>query len=365
MVSIDSKRARPMDNSQIASGDTERWLAVKGRLTLSDGRFFYAVRTTGIFCRPGCASRLPRRENVEFFDTTEAAREAGYRPCKRCLPESSSLKDGVTEPLVEACRLLSSEGRMQTRDVARAVSLSPSYFQRAFKQRLGVTPQQYRRRVLAERGRDALARAGSVTETIYEAGYASSSRFYAGVGRELGMKPSVARAGAPGERIHYTTAECSLGYLLVAWTQRGVCSVGLADSASEAVEELGARFSKARLEEAAEPEWTRILVDAVELGTLADIPVDIRGTAFQERVWRALRDIPRGETRTYSQIAQTVGNPSAVRAIAGACAANPLAVLVPCHRVVRTDGDLAGYRWGIERKRELLRRERDDQEPSG
>ncbi len=338
--------------------DAERWSAIKGRAVDADGQFFYAVRTTGIFCRPSCASRLPRQENVEFFDTTGAARKAGYRPCKRCQPESSTARDTGIEALVEACRLLCSEEAMRTRDVAKMVGLSSSYFQREFKKHLGVTPQQYRRRVLAERGRDALAQARSVTESVYEAGYSSSSRFYDGVGRELGMKPSTARAGAPGELIGYAVHECSLGYLIIAWTDRGVCSVGFADSPGELVQQLGQRFSKARIEEAEQREWTRAIVETVEHATRTEIPIDIRGTAFQERVWRALRRIPPGETRTYSEIARSLGSPSAVRSVARACAANPLAVVVPCHRVVRSDGDLAGYRWGIERKRELLRREK-------
>ncbi len=337
--------------------DTERWRAVEGRAALADGRFFYGVRTTGVFCRPSCASRLPRRENVEFFETTEAARTAGYRACKRCRPESSRPKNGTIEALVEACRLLSSEEPIQTRDIAGVVGLSNSYFQRSFKKHLGVTPQQYRRRVIAERGRDALGRTRSVTESIYEAGYASSSRFYEGVGRELGMKPSVARAGAPGEVIRYALAESSLGHVVIAWTERGVCLVGLADSPDELAPQLKQRFPKASLEEAEQAAWTAAVVQAVEIATPADLPIDIRGTAFQERVWRALREIPAGETRTYSEIAHTLGMPSAARAVAGACAVNSLAVLIPCHRVVRADGDLAGYRWGVDRKRELLRRE--------
>ncbi|MDH3201335.1 MAG: bifunctional DNA-binding transcriptional regulator/O6-methylguanine-DNA methyltransferase Ada [Myxococcales bacterium] len=341
----------------VVEKNAERWQAVTGRSALADGRFFYGVQTTRVFCRPSCASRLPRRENVEFFETTEAARSAGYRACKRCRPESSAPKDVRVEALVEACRLLCLEESMQTRDVAAAVGLSASYFQRSFKRHLGVTPQQYRRRVLAERGRDALGQTGSVTESIYKAGYASSSRFYEGVGQELGMKPSVAKAGAPGEVIHYALAECSLGHVVIAWTHRGVCLVGLADSPGELAGQLEQRFPKASLDEAEQVEWTGAVVRAVEIATPIDIPIDIRGTAFQERVWQALRDIPAGETRTYSEIAKTLGTPSAARAVAGACGANSLAVLVPCHRVVRADGGLAGYRWGADRKRELLRRE--------
>jgi AraC family transcriptional regulator of adaptative response/methylated-DNA-[protein]-cysteine methyltransferase len=263
----------------------------------------------------------------------------------------------MTEALVEACRLLSSEALVHTRDVACAVGLSSSYFQRCFKKHLGVTPQQYRRRILAERGREALGAADSVTQSVYEAGYSSSSRFYEGLGQELGMKPSVARAGGPGEVILYALAQCSLGHLVIAWTRRGVCEVGFADSPGELVPQLKRHFPKAKLDASDPAEWVEAVIGAVEMTSSVDIPLDIRGTAFQERVWRELRAIPAGETRTYSQIASALGQPSAVRAVARACATNSLAVLVPCHRAVRKDGSLAGYRWGVERKRELLLRE--------
>jgi AraC family transcriptional regulator of adaptative response/methylated-DNA-[protein]-cysteine methyltransferase len=264
-----------------------------------------------------------------------------------------------TSAVVEACHLLSSEDPVQTRDVARAVGLSDSYFQRCFKKHLGITPQQYRRRILAERGRDTISKARSVTESIYEAGYSTSSRFYDGVGRELGMKPSVARAGGAGEQIRYVIADCSLGQILIAWTTRGVCEVAFADSAAGLPQRLTKHFPEATLIASDETEWARAVIDAVEIATPADIPLDIRGTAFQERVWHELRSIPAGETRTYSDVAQALGKPSAARAVARACASNKLAVVVPCHRVVRKDGGLSGYRWGVERKRELLRREAD------
>jgi AraC family transcriptional regulator of adaptative response/methylated-DNA-[protein]-cysteine methyltransferase len=272
-------------------------------------------------------------------------------------PASESVQDAMAEALVVACSLLSSEEPAHTRDVARVVGLSGSYFQRCFKKHLGVTPQQYRRRILAERGRDALGAADSVTQSVYEAGYSSSSRFYEGVGQELGMKPSVARAGGPGEVILYALAQCSLGHLMIAWTRRGVCEVGFADSPGELVPQLKRHFPKAKLDASDPAEWVEAVIGAVEMTSSVDIPLDIRGTAFQERVWQELRAIPAGETRTYSEIASVLGQPSAVRAVARACATNSLAVLVPCHRVIRKDGSLAGYRWGVERKRELLRRE--------
>jgi len=265
--------------------------------------------------------------------------------------------DRSAKAMVHACRLLSSHDPVQTRDVAGAVGLSESYFQRAFKKHLGITPQQYRRRVLAERGRRAIGDARSITECIYEAGYSSSSRFYEGVARELGMKPSVAHAGGAGERIRYTVTTCSLGDILIAWTARGVCEVGFADSAADLFGQLRKHYPNAILEASKQTEWAEAVIDAVEMASPADIPIDIIGTAFQERVWRALRAIPPGQTRTYAEVARALGAPAAARAVAGACAANPLAVLVPCHRVLRKDGNPSGYRWGLDRKRELLRRE--------
>lgn len=268
-----------------------------------------------------------------------------------------------TEAVVQACRLLRSEQPMATRAVARALGLSDSYFQRCFKKHLGITPQQYRRRVLAERARDSISDASSVTESIYASGYSASSRFYDGVGRELGMQPSVARAGGLGEQIKYFIGRCSLGGVLIAWTSRGVCEVAFADSKSDLLAVLQKHFPKAVLEASRETRWARAIIDSVEMSEPADVPLDIRGTAFQERVWCQLRSIPAGQTRTYTEIAEAVGEPAAARAVARACASNKLAVLVPCHRVVRKDGSPAGYRWGVDRKLELLRREAELEKP--
>lgn len=356
-TNTEETHAAVVDSSRAKASESKRWRAVKARRRESEGLFYYAVRTTGVFCRPTCASRRPRRENVEFFDTPADAVRAGYRPCKRCHPMDGASSDGSAAAMVKACHLLSSNDRVQTRDVARAVGLSESYFQRAFKKLLGVTPQQYRRRVLAERGREAIGHARSVTESIYEAGYSSSSRFYEGVARELGMRPSAARAGGAGERVHYTIAVCSLGHVLIAWTERGVCEVDFADAATDLVSQLREHYPKATLEHSEGAEWAIAVIDAVEMGKPADIPLEIRGTAFQERVWQALRTIPTGETRAYSEVAEALGEPTAARAVARACATNRIAVLVPCHRALRKDGNLSGYRWGLERKRELLRRE--------
>lgn len=259
--------------------------------------------------------------------------------------------------VIEACRLLSEEQPIATRELARAVGLSDSYFQRCFKKHLGITPQQYRRRILAERGRDVLGAARSVTESIYIAGYSTSSRFYEGIGRELGMKPSTARTGGTGEQIEYVVAECSLGQLLIAWTPRGVCEVAFGDSETAILNRLRSHFPNAKLGRAEPGNWAQAVIESVEIATPADIPLDIRGTAFQERVWQELRRIPVGQTRSYSELAEALGEPGAARAVARACASNKLAVAIPCHRAVRKDGGLSGYRWGVERKRELLRRE--------
>ena len=340
-----------------ATSEADQWRAVTTRAPKADGAFFYAVRTTGVFCRPVCKSRMPRRENVEFFDTAEAALGAGYRACKRCRPGDARLADDTTDAMVRACRLLSSADAMPNRDIAGALGLSQSYFQRSFKKRFGVTPRQYRRRVLAERGRNAISSAGSVTESIYKAGYSSSSRFYDGIGRELGMTPSTAQNGGSGEQIQYAILRCSLGKALIAWTARGVCEVAFASSDDEMLRQLEEHFPKATLEASDDTEWADAVVKSVEMASPANVPVDVRGTAFQERVWRELRSIPQGETRTYSEVAQSLGEPSGARAVARACASNRLAFLIPCHRIVRKDGRPSGYRWGLERKQELLRRE--------
>lgn len=350
-------RRRPWTRSDMIVAmwrtDEERWRAVEARAVAADRRFYYGVKTTGVFCRPTCRSRRPRRANVEFFDTVAAALRAGYRACRRCRPSAAPEASVVTE----ACRRLAADEAATTADIAAAIGLSPSYFQRLFKQQLGVTPGQYRRRVRAGRGREALGKSGSVTEAVYEAGYGASSRFYDDVGKELGMAPSAARAGAPGEVIRYSVATCSLGRLLVAWTERGVCEVAFGESAQPLIRKLHERFHRARVEQGRDCAWVSAVVRAVEMEERMEVPLDIRGTAFQERVWRVLRAIPPGETRTYAAVAAALGQPAAVRAVGRACSANRLAFLVPCHRVVGRGGELTGYRWGAERKRALLTRE--------
>jgi len=349
-------RNLPMQDESFASAEA-RWDAVVHRDPSADGRFVYAVSTTGVFCRPCCASRQPLRQNVTFFDSGDEATRAGFRPCKRCAPMGKGAPDAMAARIVRACRLLEQRDVARTDDVARSIGLSPFYFQRLFKKQVGVTPQAYRRRVLAERAKSAIRRAPSVTAAIYDAGYSSSSRFYERAGRELGMSPRSAHAGAIGQLVRYVLRRCSLGLLLVAWTERGVCDVRFGETERETISAIRSRYASATLEREEVPPWVDEVVQAVERPRVLDIPLDIEGTAFQERVWTELRRIPIGETRTYAEVAGAMGAPHAARAVAGACAANNLAVVVPCHRVIRSDGTVSGYRWGPSRKVTLLRRE--------
>jgi AraC family transcriptional regulator of adaptative response/methylated-DNA-[protein]-cysteine methyltransferase len=334
-----------------------RWAAVLRRDRTADGCFVYAVKTTGVFCRPGCASRRPLQKNVELFDAPDRAQRAGYRACKRCAPSAVRPDHATLAAVVTACRLLEREQGVRSDELAALVGLSPAYFARAFKRHVGVTPQAYRRRVLAERAKHELGSARTVTSAVYDAGYGSASRFYAGAARELGMTPSEAQRGGRGQRVRYVVRRCSLGHALVAWTERGVCEVGLGDDTGELTAALRARFPQAEHARSDLPPWIERVLAAVERPHAVDVPLDIRGTAFQQRVWEALRRIPAGETRSYAQLALALGTPKAVRAVARACASNRIAVLVPCHRVVRSDGALSGYRWQPERKRALLQRE--------
>jgi AraC family transcriptional regulator of adaptative response/methylated-DNA-[protein]-cysteine methyltransferase len=349
--------SHPPAKPRSARDDDARWNAITHRLASADGQFLYAVTTTGIFCRPSCPSRLPLRANVELFDTSADAVRAGFRACKRCKPTEASPAAKLAALLVSACRLLERQEATQTEEVAREVGLSTFYFSRLFKSHVGVTPQEYRRRALAERAKEGIAAAGSVTESIYEAGYSSSSRFYDGVGRELGMTPREARAGALGQSVGYAVRRCSLGRVLVAWTAKGVCDVRFGATEKELAGALRARFPRAAVAREEVPAWVDEVVGAVEQPRALGIPLDVYGTAFQQRVWRELLRIPAGETRTYAEIARAIGAPSSARAVAQACASNNLAVVVPCHRVVRADGALSGYRWGTARKKALLQRE--------
>lgn len=345
--------------------DAARWAAVLAREPMADGTFCYAVTTTGVFCRPTCPARRPRRANVVFFSGPREAEAAGFRPCRRCRPEGRAPSGVLADRLAAACRLI--EMTIETGDeppqlatLAEAAGLGPHHFHRVFKQALGVTPRAYAAEVRASRLRQRLAGAASVTEACYDAGFGSSGRFYTETPAILGMTPTAYRDRGAGVEIRFAIGQCSLGAVLVAATDRGVCAILLGDDAEALLRELQDRFARARLV-GAEQGFENLVAKAVSLveqpAAPVDLPLDIRGTAFQRRVWEALRAIPAGETRSYGEIAAGLGMPRAVRAVARACAANPLAVAIPCHRVVRLDGGLSGYRWGIERKRALLDRE--------
>ena len=341
--------------------DDSRWRAVTTRDAAADGRFYYSVSTTGVFCRPSCASRCPRREHVRFHGSTAEALCAGYRPCLRCRPTGESLAQKHVALVTEACALLdSTTAAVPLATLAARAGLSPYHFHRLFKRVTGVTPREFadaRRRARLD---GALRKQVRITDAIYDAGFGSAGHFYANAGAALGMTPRQYRSGGENMDIQYAVSRCSLGRVLVAQSTRGVCAILLGDDAGTLVRDLEARFPRARLvmgRRALDASLRAVVAHLDAPESALDVPLDVRGTAFQQRVWRALRDIAPGTTRTYADIARALDRPTAARAVAAACAANPLAVAVPCHRVVRGDGSLAGYRWGVDRKKELLRRE--------
>jgi AraC family transcriptional regulator, regulatory protein of adaptative response / methylated-DNA-[protein]-cysteine methyltransferase len=338
-----------------------RWKKLLVRDPASDGKFFYGVRTTGVYCRPSCASRLPRPENVVFYPNIESARRAGFRACKRCKPDQPIRGAPHAERIARACRVIENASRVpKLGELAAAVGLSPYHFHRTFRAVTGLTPRKYALAHRAKRVRTQLERGRSVTDAIYDAGYGSSGRFYEKSDEVLGMSPSTFRTGGRNNDIRFAIGECSLGSILVAQSARGICAISLGDDPEALIQDLQDRFPKANLiggDQDFEKLVARVvgLVEAPALGF--DLPLDVRGTAFQQRVWQALRKIRPGETASYRDIAAQIGSPKAVRAVAQACAANALAVAIPCHRVVRNDGALSGYRWGVARKVTLLQRE--------
>jgi AraC family transcriptional regulator of adaptative response/methylated-DNA-[protein]-cysteine methyltransferase len=341
--------------------DEARWTALRARDAAADGTFVYSVKTTGVYCRPSCAARPARPENVAFHATVAAAERAGFRACKRCKPDQPPLAERQAAQVAALCRLLERDADVPTlEELARHAGLSAFHTHRMFKAVTGVTPRAYAAEHRAGRMRHELRTRGTVTEAIYGAGYNSPARFYEQSNARLGMTPTTFRAGGTDLKIRFAIGECTLGSVLVAATARGVCAILLGDDPEELVHDLERRFPKAHLvgADAAFEQLVAEIIGLVEqpkLGT--QLPLDIRGTAFQQRVWQALCRIPPGKTASYAEIAATIGKPKAVRAVAQACAANALAVAIPCHRVVRTGGDLSGYRWGVERKRVLLDRE--------
>ena len=341
--------------------DDERWEAVVRRDQAAAGEFVYCVTTTGVYCRAGCASRRPRRENVRFYASGADAENAGFRPCRRCSPQGPPLADRHARAVAAACRLAETALEVPSLDaLAEAASMSRFHFHRVFKAVTGVTPRAYAVACRADRTREALRTSRTVTDAIFEAGFNSSASFYAESPEILGMAPATYRGGGAGETIRFAVGECSLGSILVATTDKGVCAIRLGDDPAALTRELEDLFPRADLigaDKAFESLVARVVGLVEAPGQGVDLPLDIHGTTFQRRVWQALRRIPAGTTATYSAIAKCIGSPTAARAVASACAANPLAVAIPCHRVVRRNGALGGYRWGVERKKALLARE--------
>ena len=343
------------------SADDPRWARIVARDKTADGCFWYSVATTGIYCRPSCPSRTANRKNVQLHDTLAAAKATGSRPCKRCNPDGISIEGENAAIIAQACRLIEeSEEEPSLNDLAEAVGRSPSYFHRMFKAITGLTPKDYAVAHRAAKVRQGLDSGNSVTEAMYDAGFNSSGRFYEKSTGLLGMTPTQYRAGGANEEIRFAVGETSLGAILVASSKKGVASILLGADPDTLVRNLQDRFPKARLI-GADGDYEALVarvvgfVEAPNLGL--DLPLDVRGTAFQQRVWQALQEIPVGQTVSYAEVARRIGSPKAVRAVAGACAANKLAVAIPCHRVVRNDGSLSGYAWGVERKRLLIDRE--------
>jgi len=348
--------------------EQSRWAAVQRRDAGADGVFWYSVRSTGVYCRPSCGARPALRKNVAFHDSREEALQAGFRPCLRCKPEQPPLAERRAALVAEACRLIDAADEAPDLDsLAAAVGVSRFHFHRLFKAVTGITPKAYAQARRARRVQDGLARQASVTEAIYDAGFNSSGRFYANSPAVLGMTPTAFRAGGAGTVIRFAIAACSLGAILVASTAQGICAILIDDDPDFLVRDLQDRFPKAELI-GAEAEYEQVvsrvvgMVERPEIGL--DLPLDVRGTAFQQRVWQVLRGIPAGRTVSYAELAELVGSPKGARAVAGACAANALAVAIPCHRVVRNDGAISGYRWGVDRKAALLDRERLGNEQS-
>ena len=338
-----------------------RWALIVARDPRADGSFWYSVATTGVYCRPSCPSRRANPKNVRLHDNPAAAEAAGFRPCRRCNPTGLSIAEANAAIVTKACRLIDEAAEpLPLAQLAAAVELSPHHVHRLFKQATGLTPRAYAAAGRSARLRAGLATAATVTEAFHEAGFGSNGRFYESATSVLGMQPTRYRAGGANEVLRFAVGQCSLGAILVASSAQGVAAILLGDDAEALLRDLQDRFPKAQLV-GGDAAYERLVAQVVGLVEAPahglDLPLDVRGTAFQQRVWQALRDIPAGETATYSGIARRIGAPGAVRAVAAACAANALAVAIPCHRVVRNDGSLSGYRWGIERKRELIARE--------
>jgi AraC family transcriptional regulator of adaptative response/methylated-DNA-[protein]-cysteine methyltransferase len=358
MTSTTTKIPEPTSQSV---ADDPRWARIVARDKTADGQLWYSVSTTGVYCRPSCPSRIANPENVQIHDSLQSAKATGFRPCRRCNPGGPSIEAEREALIAKACRIIEeSEEEPSFEELAAAIGRSPSYFHRIFKAVTGLTPKDYAAANRAKKVREGLASGHTVTEAIYDAGFNSSGRFYEKSTLMLGMTPSQYRAGGTDEEIRFAVGQTSLGAILVASSKKGVASILLGDDPDELVRNLQDRFPKAHLvggDRGYEALIARVVGFVETPGIGLNLPLDVRGTAFQQRVWRALQEIPAGETVSYAEVARRIGSPKAVRAVAAACAVNNLAVAIPCHRVVRTDGSVSGYAWGVERKRVLLDRE--------
>lgn len=364
------KEDRALPEELRTVSEETRWRAVSERDASLDGLVFYGVRSTGIYCKPSCPSRRPRAGQVVFFDSHREAESAGFRPCRRCRPREAAGRAAKVLIVERACRLIEarSEDAPALAELGAELGVSRYYLQRTFKQVVGLSPRQY---ALAQRVRQFKSRikvGANVTGAMYDAGYGSSSRLYEQADAELGMTPATYARGGSGARITYTIAGCELGRILVAATRRGLCAVRLGETEAELEAALHEEFPKAEIlkDAAVLGEYVRVILrhlagEQIEL----DLPLDVRATAFQRLVWSHLQAIPYGEVQSYGEVAAGIGQPSATRAVARACASNSVAVVIPCHRVIRGDGELGGYRWGLERKRALLERERASELPAG
>lgn len=333
--------------------EEERWAAVCARDAAFDGAFVFAVKTTGVFCRPSCGARRPLRRNVRFYESPAIAQLSGFRACKRCKPLEVSAKHARTALVARLCRLIEDRELEPSLDeLATFAKLSPFHLQRVFKAETGVSPKQYALAHRAERFKSSLRSARTVTEAVYESGFGSSSRAYEQAVSKLGTTPRRFRSGAV--RVRFTITDCSLGRVLIGVTEKGLCAVSFGDSDATLEQELAKRFDDVVRDDEGLAGFVRGVIATIDTGARSTLPLDIRGTVFQHRVWQAIAKIPRGETRSYAAIAKAIEAPKSVRAVAQACGANPTAVVIPCHRVVASDGALGGYRWGVERKRRLL-----------
>jgi len=341
-----------------SSLNEKRWNALVDRERNTDEEFFYSVKTTGVYCRPSCPSRLPKRENVRFHPKAADAENAGFRPCKRCKPNTQRAEKQQSEIVSKACRVIAeSEEPPNLKELSTSAGLSPSHFHRLFKSQTGLTPKVYADACRARRVREQLNGSNSVTAAFYQAGFNSSGRFYAATSSMLGMRPKDFRARGRGVTIRFAVAECTLGTILIAESDVGVCDIMLGTEPDKLVRELEDQFQQAELvgnDIQFERRAATVIASVEDPSIGLDLPLDIRGTAFQQRVWQKLLQIPRGETRSYSEIAKAIGQPQATRAVASACAANRIAVIIPCHRVIRTDGSISGYRWGVDVKKKLI-----------